>query len=90
MNSNVAAHFQEQAGARPDDTALVFPDGAGWATWTYAELNRRSDAYALGFEKRGVKRGDRTLFLVRPSLEFYALLLGLLKLGAIPDGDGWT
>ncbi len=84
MNSNVAAHFQEQAAIRPDDVALVFPDGANWTSWTYAELNRRSDGYASGFEKRGVKRGDRTLFLVKPSLEFYAMLLGLLKLGAIP------
>lgn len=85
MNQNVAVLFQEQAAKTPDQVALVFP-GAGdaWEKWTYRDLNTRSDAYANSFAKRGLNRGDRVLFLVKPSLEFFALLLGLLKLGAIP------
>jgi acyl-CoA synthetase (AMP-forming)/AMP-acid ligase II len=83
-SANVAWHIQQRAIERPDQTALVFPDGAGWKSWTYAELDRRASEYARGFERAGIRRGDRTLFLVKPGLEFYAMLIGLLEVGAIP------
>ncbi len=87
MSANVAVRFKEQAAIRPDQAALIFASGKAaepWERWTFAELDRRSDQFASGFSERGIKRGDRVLFLVKPSLEFYALLLGLLKLGAVP------
>lgn len=82
-SANVAWHIQQRAKERPDQTALVFPDGNGWKSWTYAELDQRASEYARGFERAGIRRGDRTLFLVKPSLEFYAMLIALLEVGAI-------
>src|SRR5690606_35948876 len=43
-----------------------------------------SDRYASGLKAQGVRRGDRTLLLVKPSPDFYGLLFGLIKLGAVP------
>ncbi|MCB9689951.1 MAG: AMP-binding protein [Alphaproteobacteria bacterium] len=87
---NVADALREHASTRPDAVALRFPsasyttDAPSWDAWTYAQLDRESDAYARGFAAAGVKRGDRTLFLVKPSLDFYAALFGVFKLGAVP------
>lgn len=82
---NVGAMLKQQAAEQPDTTALVFPGrGRGWASWTFAQLDRRSDRYAAGLAAKGLRRGDRTLFLMRPSLEFYAVMFGAMKLGAVP------
>lgn len=83
--ADVASAIRTRAAEAPDRVALVFSDGkGGWDTWTYAELDQRASRYARGFAKRGIRRGDRALFLVKPSLEFYAMLIALLEVGAIP------
>ncbi len=87
---NVASLLREHARSRPDADALRFPSAGystaspTWDRWSYATLDRESDAYARGFRAAGVKKGDRTLFLVKPSLEFYGALFGLFKIGAVP------
>ena len=90
MSFNVAAKLQGQARIRPDRPALIMAagrdaDGPRWATLTFAELDRLSDRYAAGLKARGVRRGDRTLFLMKPSPDFYAVLFGVIKLGALPE-----
>ncbi|MEQ1568783.1 MAG: fatty acid CoA ligase family protein [Myxococcota bacterium] len=87
---NVAEAIRAHAAARPDQPALVFPgedyrtEAPTWQQWTFAELDRESDAYARGFVAAGVRVADRVVVLVRPSLSFYAVMLGLFKLGATP------
>jgi len=86
---NVGALLKEQASLRPDEIAVVFPDGRDergpqWRTATFAALDRRSDRYARGLADRGLRRGDRTLFLMKPSIELYEVLFGTIKLGAVP------
>lgn len=87
---NVADDLRHWAAERGSHPALRFPSDEYrtqvpvWNTWTFAELDMRSDAYARGFQARGVRPGDRTLMLMKPSLEFYAVLFGLFKLGAVP------
>jgi len=86
---NIGALLGEQASIRPESTALVFPDvrdvsGPRWKTATFAALHRRSDRYARGLADRGLRRGDRTLFLMKPSIDFYEVLFGAIKLGAVP------
>lgn len=83
--TDVASAIRARAAEAPDRIALVFADGrGGWDTWTYAELDQRTSRYARGFAGQGIRRGDRALFLVKPSLEFYAMLIALLEVGAIP------
>jgi acyl-CoA synthetase (AMP-forming)/AMP-acid ligase II len=83
-SANVALLFAEEARQRPAQLALAVGHRNGFEECTYAELDARAEAYARGFSALGFRRGDRTLFLVRPSVKFYAMVLGLLKIGAIP------
>ena len=59
--------------------AFRFEDRA----WTYAELNRTTDALAAGLVGRGIRRGDRVAFLLPNSPELVFLNLACLKIGAI-------
>lgn len=87
---NVANLVQRHVRERPDAPALRFPaasyttDRPTWDTWSFRELDEESDAYARGFMALGVRAGDRTLLLMRPNLQFYAVLFALFKLGAVP------
>ncbi len=87
---NVADFLRQHANDRPDAPALRFPASdyrtaqPNWDTWSFRELDHASDAYARGFAAQGVQTGDRTLMLMKPSLDFYAVLFGLFKVGAVP------
>jgi len=82
--TNVADHLRTHARLRPDQPALIVPDGAGWTSISYRALNARVDRFARGFEQKGLARGDRVLFLVKPGIDFYSALFGLFRMGAIP------
>jgi len=86
---NMAALLKARAQEHPDRDALIFGTGhrAGQPTWshcTFAELDRRSDRFAAGLRAQGLGRGDRLVFLMKPSADLYALLFGAIKLGALP------
>ena len=88
-NWNVAAMLRAQAENRPSEKALAFPSGTsgGRTTWdwlTFAELDALSDTFARGFEATGLESGDRTLLLLKPSFDFYGVIFGLMKMGAVP------
>lgn len=80
---NVAARLAEQARLRPDAKAVVAPARGGWSHLTFAALDARSDALARGLRRVGIGRGTRTVLLVTPSLDFFALTFALFKLGAV-------
>src|SRR4051812_4108595 len=75
---------------QPHALAVACPAGrdrAGRARhthWTFRQLDRESDAAARGLERIGIGRGVRTVLMVKPSLEFFALTFALFKVGAIP------
>jgi acyl-CoA synthetase (AMP-forming)/AMP-acid ligase II len=87
---NIAALMEEQAALRPDQAAVVAPDGRGpdgqarWATLSFRDLNAQCDAYARGLVARGVRRGDRVSLLIKPSLHFIPLVFAVFKVGALP------
>jgi len=87
----VAEGLAAAARERPDKVALALPRGwvhrpgrAGFATTTFAELDRRADAVAAGLRARGVSGGARAALLVPPGAAFFALAFGLLRAGAVP------
>jgi acyl-CoA synthetase (AMP-forming)/AMP-acid ligase II len=51
---------------------------------TFAELNADSDAIAHGLSASGITRGTRTVLMVPPSPDFFALTFALFKVGAVP------
>lgn len=81
---NIAERMAAQAAAQPKGRALVFPERGGWITWTYAQLNAETDKLARGLRHIGIHRGMRTIVMVRPGPDFFALTFALFKLGAVP------
>jgi len=88
--TNIAAHLPEMARLQPDTPALFCPvgrnpDGSTCYTRTsYRQLDQASDRIAYALEALGIVRGVRTVLMVPPSQEFFALTFALFKVGAIP------
>ena len=81
---NIAVRLRENAQRKPEQTALIFPQGSGYAEKTYGEMDRESDALARGFARAGIHRGTRTIVMLKPGFELFACLFALIKLGAVP------
>ncbi|HEV3237374.1 MAG TPA: fatty acid CoA ligase family protein [Gemmataceae bacterium] len=86
---NVASHLAEMAHAQPKTLAVACPivshrrKGVIYDQWNYRRLNEETDRLAWGLERIGIRRGVRTVLMVRPSLEFFALTFALFKVGAV-------
>jgi len=89
-NANIARHLSLMASHRPDQAALKIPRGrtaAGridYLTLTFAELEAEVDGWCARLTARGIRRGDRTLVMVRQGLPLIAAAFALFKLGAVP------
>jgi olefin beta-lactone synthetase len=79
---NIAAHLPEMARRQPDTTAIIFPKQN--RRMSFSELDRLSDRIARGLIETGICRGVRTVLMVTPSPEFFALTFALFKVGAVP------
>lgn len=79
---NISAHLPEMARRQPDTRAIIFPKGK--RSMTFRELNTLSDRIARGLIANGICRGVRTVLMVTPSPEFFALTFALFKVGAVP------
>lgn len=55
-----------------------------YATLTFSELDQEVDAWASRLEQAGVRRGDRTLVMVRQGLPLIASAFALFRIGAAP------
>ena len=87
---NIAAHLPAMAEKQPATPAVHFPYKHDknkqplYQTYTYAELDQQSNRIATGLESIGIGRGVRTVLMVNPSLDFFALTFALFKVGAVP------
>lgn len=85
--ANVSSLLKQMAKIHPDKPAAVCYAGCDQnnpARLTFHQLDRESDRLAYGLEKSGIKRGTRTILMVKPSLEFFILIFALFKTGAVP------
>jgi acyl-CoA synthetase (AMP-forming)/AMP-acid ligase II len=89
-DANIARHLRRMAADRPDAPALKVPRGrtAGgdidYLSLSFRELAAEADAWTARLQAAGVRRGDRTLVMVRPGLPLIAAVFGLFQLGAVP------
>lgn len=87
---NIAQTLAEVAARAPHRRAVVYPAGrdrqgrARYVQLSFEQLNQECDRYAHGLAEYGVRQGDRTLLMARPSLDFIAVVFALLKVGAVP------
>lgn len=72
--------FRAIARAFPHREAVVGPD----ATYTYAQLDMRSDQIAAALHARGLQAGDPVLLQIGNSAEGVLALYSLFKAGAVP------
>lgn len=82
--------LRSHARRSPDAVAISHADSPArgvlptYTDVTFAELDGWSDALAARFTAGGIGAGIRTVVLVNPGPELYAVLFGLFKAGAVP------
>ncbi len=87
---NISYFMKETARLQPYSKAVVCPAGkdkdgrAAWSHLTFLQLERLADRYAAGLDEAGISHGTRTILMVKPGIEFFGLMLGLFKVGAVP------
>ena len=87
---NISSYLTRRARIQPHKRAVVYPAGRDkngrvtYAHLTFEQLHQESDCLAHGLEKAGVTRATRTILMVKPSLEFFALIFAIFKTGAVP------
>jgi olefin beta-lactone synthetase len=90
LTANIASGLAEMVRQRPDSLAVLAPAGrdrsgrAKHVHWTFRQLDFESDLLAAGLAMMGIGPGVRTVLMVRPGLEFFALTFALFKAGAVP------
>jgi acyl-CoA synthetase (AMP-forming)/AMP-acid ligase II len=80
---NIAQALYRVAAGREDKVALVTREGGTWREWRFRDLLAGCAGYGLLLQARGVRRGDRVMLMVRPSLAFVCLTFALFRLGAV-------
>ena len=85
MPFTLANLLRGHAGERGEHLALV----CGETRLTYAELDARSSRVANALADLGVGAGDRVAVLAKNSAEFYEVIYGAAKIGAIVAGLNW-
>ena len=78
-NATVIHALRTQVTGTPDGIACAF----GGRSWTYRELEARSNAVASSLAGKGVKAGDTVGVCVERSDAALAAILGIFRLGAI-------
>ncbi len=89
-NANIARHLALMAAAHPTRAALKIPRGRtrsgdiDYLSLSFAELDAEVDAWSDRLTTAGIRRGDRTLVMVRQGLPLIASAFALFRLGAVP------
>lgn len=86
--TNVATHLSALAASNPDRVAIHMPfrmyGNLLYEPMTFRELDTRSSHVARGLDEIGIRRGIRTVLMVRPSPDFFTLTFALFKVGSVP------
>ncbi|HUR59164.1 MAG TPA: fatty acid CoA ligase family protein [Opitutaceae bacterium] len=88
-NANIARHLTRMAAAHPTQAALKIPRGRrrgkiDYLALSFAELDAEVGAWCARLTAAGVRRGDRTLVMVRQGLPLIGAVFALFRLGAVP------
>jgi acyl-CoA synthetase (AMP-forming)/AMP-acid ligase II len=87
---NIASHLHAMAVRQPHTLAVVVPEGRSrggrvrYSHLTYRQLDLDSDRIAAGLVEQGIAAGMRAAVMVRPGLDFFALVFALFKAAVVP------
>jgi len=77
---NIAARLSTVAARVPEKLAVI----ESGRQICFRELEALCDAYAHGLTRIGIRKQTRTVLMVRPGIDFFALTFALFKVGAVP------
>lgn len=86
---NVACYLDDMAQRQPAKMAIACPAGrdhlgrTSYTVLNYQQFKSECDRLAHGLTQLGLCRGMRTVLMVKPSIEFFALTFALFKIGAV-------
>ncbi|MGE4561023.1 MAG: fatty acid CoA ligase family protein, partial [Desulfobulbus sp.] len=80
---NIVSALHQSASRLGEEIALTALEKGVWRQWTFTQLAQNSQGFAVALHQRGVRRGDRVMLMVRPSMEFVCLTFALFQLGAV-------
>lgn len=89
ITPNIASHLPAMASQQPGHWAVIVQPKQRQSSpcmdeaWTYQQLDEESDRIAAGLETCGIGKGTRTVLMVKPGLDFFALVFALFKVEAI-------
>src|SRR5690606_23661984 len=89
-NANIARHLASMAAAQASAPALKVPRGRtrrgaiDYLARSFAELDAEVAAWSARLGGAGIRRGDRTLVMVRQGLPLVASVFALFRTGAVP------
>lgn len=74
------------ASSHPNKLALIAvePDGVTASRYSFADISARASTAAHLLAELGVEKGDRVFVMLPRIVEWYDILLGCIRLGAIP------
>ena len=80
----VAGGFLETVGKHGDLVALRDKRDGSWVEWTWNDYADKVGRIAAGLRELGVGPGDRVVLMMRNQIEFHAVDMAVLMLGAAP------
>lgn len=83
MNYNISQTLSDRAREMPERTGLISKKFSGYQYWSFQQLHENTNCYANALTRIGVKKGDRVILMVAPSMEFVCLTFALFKMGAV-------
>ncbi|MEW6710760.1 MAG: fatty acid CoA ligase family protein, partial [Candidatus Riflebacteria bacterium] len=87
--TNMAEFIRHYAGITPHKRAIAVPTGrdrAGRVAYThltFKQLEEETNRYACGLRKIGIKRGTKTVVMIKPGIDLFVTFFALSKLGAV-------
>ena len=87
---NISSRLSQNAKLTPEKKAVVFPvfnkktKRYDYSSLTFKELDILSNKFANQLSRLGLKKGDKILLFLKPSLDFSAMTFALFKLGVVP------
>ena len=80
---NIATVLHCTETAQSDQIGLVTLAEGQWREWSFARLRDNCNGFAVALHAEGIRRGDRVMLMVRPSMAFVCLTFALFQLGAV-------
>ena len=87
-SANFCRHLKQAAVEKPDELAVAVQKSRGgqlnYDEIDFKSLDQKSDAIAHALHAYGIKAGMKTVLMVTPSIDFFALTFALFKAGIVP------